>query len=297
MKIRHLRIFKVVCEEKSITKAAEKLFMTQPAVSHTIIELEEHLGVELFDRISRKLYLNETGKLFLVKVLKLLDLYDALEKDIKELEENAVIKLGSCITIANFQLPRIVRSFEEECPKTPIRVIVDNARSIEERLSKNEIDLGLIEGVVYNEDLEQLKFSSYDISILVSPNHKLAKKSKITIKELTEEKLLLREKGSSVRDIFDSALMLHDIKVKEYWTSVNSQVLVNAAKENLGILVICRVLVEQEIESGELIEINVENLNLVNFNHIVFSKGKVQTTSFKKLIEIVKNIEVKNDLY
>ncbi|MCR1950305.1 LysR family transcriptional regulator [Clostridium sp. DSM 100503] len=83
MKIRHLRIFKAVCEEESVTKASEKLFMTQPAVSHAISELEDYLGVSLFDRISRKVYLNETGKLFLTKVTKLLDLYDDLDKNIK----------------------------------------------------------------------------------------------------------------------------------------------------------------------------------------------------------------------
>ena len=82
MKIRHLRIFKMVCEEESITKAAEKLFMTQPAVSNAISELENHLGVCLFDRISRRIYLNETGKVFLEKVIKLLNLYDDLEQNV-----------------------------------------------------------------------------------------------------------------------------------------------------------------------------------------------------------------------
>lgn len=289
MKVRHLRIFKIVCEEGSITRAAEKLFMTQPAVSHTIIELEEYLGIELFDRISRKLYLNETGKLFLSKTIKLLDLYDDLEKNIKELEDSALIKIGSCITIANFELPNIIKSFEKICKGTPLKIVVDNARSIEEKLCKNEIDIGLIEGVVYNEDLEQIPFSTYEISVFVSPEHKLARRNKVTIKELTEEKLLLREKGSSIRDVFDSALLLHDINVKEYLTSVNSEVLITAAKENLGALVLPKVLVEKELIAGKLLEIKVESLNLVNVNHIAFYKGKVQTNNFKKLIEIISN--------
>ncbi|KLE16600.1 LysR family transcriptional regulator [Clostridium sp. C8] len=289
MKIRHLRIFKTVCEEESVTKASEKLFMTQPAVSHAISELEDYLGVSLFDRISRKVYLNETGKLFLTKVTKLLDLYDDLDKNIKELEDNAVIKIGSCITIANFILPTIIGKFQGVCKSTPTKIIVDNARSIENMLCKNEIDLGLIEGVVYNEELERIPFSYYELVVACSNKHKFAKEKPITLSELVKEKLLLREKGSSIRDIFDSAMLLHDIRVNPSWTSVNSQVLIEAAKENLGITVLPRVLVENEINLGNLVEIKVNELNLSNINHIVFYKGKVQTNSFKELINIIKN--------
>ena len=83
MKIRHLRIFNAVCEEESITEAAEKLYISQPAVSNAIRELENFLGIHLFDRISRSIYLNETGKLFLAKVNKVLDLYDDLDQNVK----------------------------------------------------------------------------------------------------------------------------------------------------------------------------------------------------------------------
>ena len=85
-------------------------------------------------------------------------------------------------------------------------------------------------------------------------------------------------------------MLLHDIRVNPSWTSVNSQVLVEAAKENLGITVLPRVLVENEINLGNLVETKVNELNLSNINHIVFYKGKVQTNSFKELINIIKNI-------
>lgn len=288
MKIRHLRIFKTVCEEESITKASEKLFMTQPAVSHAISELEDYLGVSLFDRISRKVYLNETGKLFLTKVIKLLDLYDDLDKNIRDLEDNAVIKIGSCITIANLILPTIIKKFQGICKSTPTKIIVDNARSIENMLCKNEIDLGLIEGVVYNEELEKIPFSSYELVIACSNKHKFAKVKSIDLSELMNEKLLLREKGSSIRDLFDSALLLHDIKINPSWTSVNSQVLIEAAKDDLGVTVLPKVLLENEINLGNLVEVKVKGLNLSNINHIVFYKGKVQTKSFKELVNIIR---------
>jgi DNA-binding transcriptional LysR family regulator len=289
MKIRHLRIFKMVCEEESITKAAEKLYITQPAVSNAISELESHLGVYLFDRISRKIYLNETGRLFLTKVIKMLDLYDNLEQNVKELEENATIKIGSSITIANFILPKAIVDFETIYKNTPTKITIGNAEKIEEMLYNNEIDLGLIEGVIYNEELIKVPFSSYKLAIICSPKHKLALKDPIDINKLIQERLLLREKGSAIRDVFDSALLLHNLTANPEWTSINSQALIYAVKQNLGISILPKILVEEEISKGEIFEIKVNDFELVNINHIVFHKDKFQTKSFKTLIEIIKN--------
>jgi len=289
MKIRHLRIFKVVCEEESITKAAEKLFMTQPAVSNAISELEDHLKVCLFDRISRRIYLNETGKLFLKKVITLLELYEDLEKNVKELEENATIRIGSSITIANFILPKSIVEFETMYKNTPTKVIVGNAGKIEEMLEHNEIDLALIEGVIYNEELIKIPFSSYPLVMICSPKHKFAQQGPIDINQVIQERLLLREKGSAIRDVFDSALLLRNVSVNPNWTSTNSQALIQAVKQNLGISVLPKILVAEEIASGQLVEIKVKDFELVNMNHIVFHKDKFQTTSFKALVEIIKN--------
>lgn len=290
MKIRHLRIYKMVCEEESITKAAEKLFMTQPAVSSAISELESHLGVNLFDRISRRIYLNETGKLFLRKVINLIELYDDLEQNVKELEDNATIKIGSSITIANFILPKAIVDFEKIYKNTPTKVIVGNARKIEEMLYNNEIDLGLIEGVIYNEELIKVPFSSYKLAAICSPGHKLAIDKPIEINQLIQERLLLREKGSAIRDVFDSALLVHNLIANPEWISINSQALIQAVKHNLGISVLPKILIEKEIESGEIFEIKVSDFELINANHIVFHKDKFQTNSFKTMIEVIKNI-------
>lgn len=289
MKIRHLRIFKLVCEEGNITKASEKLFITQPAVSNAINELENYLGICLFDRISRKLQLNETGKLFLAKTIKLLDLYDDLEQNTKELEENATIKIGSSITIANFILPGAIAEFESICKNTPTKIVVENARSIENMLIENEVDLGLIEGVVYIKDLINIPFSSYELIVICSPQHKFAKVRDVDIDKLINEKLLLREEGSAIRDVFDSALLLHDVNINPTWTSVNSQALIHAVKQNLGISVLPKKKVEKELTNGEILQIKVNKLELNCVNHIAFHKDKYQTNSFKKLIEIIQN--------
>lgn len=289
MKLRHLRIFKTVCEEESITKASEKLFMTQPAVSNAISDLEDYLGINLFDRISRRLYLNETGKLFLTKTNKLLDLYEDLEKNSKELEDKATIRIGSSITIANFLLPKIIEKFEIVYKNTPTKIMIDNAREIENKLLNNEVDLALIEGVICNDQLIKIPISYYELVAICSINHRFALQNSITINDLINDKLLLREKGSAIRDTFDSALLLHNISINPEWISVNSQALIQAVKQNLGISILPKILVEDDIKKGDIIDISICNFELCSANHIVYHKDKLHTKPFKSLIEIVKN--------
>lgn len=287
MKIRQLIIFKTVCEEESITKAAETLSMTQPSISRTISELEEDLGTKLFDRVSRKVYLNETGKLLLSKTVPLLELYDDLEENSKNLDRLAALRIGSSMTIANYILPSIMKTFKLECANTPTSVLVDDDKNIENRLLHHEIDLALMEGVITNEQLEKIPFSTYPLSVLCSPSHPFASRDFITVDELSSEPLLLREKGSAIRDMIDSAFLLKNISVTPSWTSVNPQVLLQAVKQELGITILPRITGEKELEHGTLAEVHVEDLQLDCVNHVVFLKDKFQTVAFQTLINLI----------
>ncbi len=167
---------------------------------------------------------------------------------------------------------------------------MENARTVENMVVNNEVDIGLIEGVIYNEELVRIPFSSYQLVVICSPEHRFALEKSIDINKLIKERLLLREEGSAIRDVFDSALLLHDVKVNPAWISVNSQALIYAVKQNLGISVLPKILVEKDLRNGELFEVKVNELELISVNHIVFYKDKFQTKSFKVLIEIVQSI-------
>ena len=105
MTIRHLRIFVAVCEEGSVTKAANKLYLAQPSVSLAISELEKFYGVKLFDRISRRLYLTDKGKQFLNYTKHIIDLFDELENGMKNWGSSGALRIGSSITIGNYFFP------------------------------------------------------------------------------------------------------------------------------------------------------------------------------------------------
>lgn len=288
MNIRQLQIFKTVCEEGSITKAAQKLYISQPAVSTTIIELEEYLGFDLFDRVSRNIVLNEKGQVFLNKAVILLDHYNDLHDSFVSIDEKARIKIGSSITLSIDKLPEVIKTFKNTYPDTPIEVVVKNAEDIEDMLKNHEIDLGLIEGVIKNKELVTIPLSSYEIVMVSSNNHDLAHKTNVSLDELLEYDFLLREKGSAIRDVFDSSLLLNNKSVTPLWTSINSQSLLNATLHNIGITVLPEILVADYLNKKDLHKINCDEMALSNTNQIVYNENKRQSKTVQDLIAIIK---------
>lgn len=287
MKIRQLYVFKTVCEEESITRAAEKLSMTQPAVSRTISELESALGSPLFERASRKVFINETGRLLLSKTIPLLELYEDLEESSQALERLSTLRIGSSCNIANYALPAVMSEFQVECADTPTVVTINNAHVIEHMLVHNQLDIALLEGVITHERLEKIPFSAYPLVVLCSPFHPLAHADIPTADRIAEEPLLLHEKGNAIRDTIDSAFMLRNISVTPRLTSVDSHALIEAVKHNLGITILPRILAEQELRRGELLEIPVQEMELSCVNHVVFQKDKFQTIAFQTFMNLV----------
>lgn len=288
MNIRHLQIFKVVCEEMSFTKAADKLYMTQPAVSHTIADLELETGHILFERIARKIYLTEAGKVLQEKAIRILELYDELEKNFYMSDEDIPIRIGSSITIGNFWLSAILKKFQEKFPKTSVKVVIDSTVNIEEKLNKNEIDIAFLEGVIQNSRLKKIPFSSYNIGAYCSKEFFQGSEREIVLKELIKYPLLLREKGSAIRDCFDSVLRIQGFSAEPAWVSVNSQALIQGAKNGMGIAVLPENIITYELKSQQLIELKIKDTVLQNWNYVVYHKDKKLTAPLKKIIEIAE---------
>lgn len=289
MNLRHLTIFKTVCEEGSITGAAKALFMTQPAVSHAINELEETVGSPLFDRVSRRVVINENGKFYLSKVIPLLELYQDLEKYSGMLHLQAPLRIGSCVTLASYLLPGAVSRFTAANPDIQTRVTVSNSQEITAKLLKNELDIGLIEGVISDDKLEKIPFSSYPMAVICAPCHPFAKRTAqpVALDGLMKEPLLLRESGCTLRDTFDYALALNNLSAEPLWSSTNSDVILQAVKENIGIGVVPRIFADESIKQGDVVEIEVKDLELSCMNHVVFQKDKFQTEAFQAFINLI----------
>ncbi|WP_457790163.1 LysR family transcriptional regulator [Anaeromassilibacillus sp. SJQ-5] len=287
MNLRQLEVFRAVCEQGGFTRAAQSLYMTQPAVSHVIAELEKEAGCPLFDRISRRIYLTEAGRIFLEKARQILELHEELSAGFPALTGQAPLRIGSGITIANFHLPTILRRCRRLDGFPSVRVTVDQAGRIEEALLNSELDVALIEGVVRHPHLIRQPFSSYDMAAFCAPSHPLATRSPLSLDDLLTAELLLREPGSAIRDAFDSALLLRDRCAEPAWTSVNSPALAAAAREGLGVAVLPACLTEADVAAGRLVRLEVEGLTLRNQNQLVVHRDKTITPPLRLFMEAV----------
>ena len=287
MNLRQLEVFRAVCEQGGFTRAAQSLYMTQPAVSHVIAELEKEAGCPLFDRISRRIYLTEAGRIFLEKARQILELHEELSAGFPALTGQAPLRIGSGITIANFHLPTILRRCRRLDGFPSVRVTVDQAGRIEEALLNSELNVALIEGVVRHPHLIRQPFSSYDMAAFCAPSHPLATRSPLSLDDLLTAELLLREPGSAIRDAFDSALLLRDRCAEPAWTSVNSPALAAAAREGLGVAVLPACLTEADVAAGRLVRLEVEGLTLRNQNQLVVHRDKTITPPLRLFMEAV----------
>ncbi len=288
--LRHLTIFKTVAETGNFTKAAQKLYITQSAVSHTIRELEGYTGTSLFDRLSRQVRLTAQGRLLLDEILPILASCDALEERIRHLEMQAPLRIVSSITIAAFWLPRILNQLKEKLPDLLPYVTVESASDAIRTLSKGEADIAFLEGAQPQGPFHCIHFSDYSLVTVCAPGYfKENAPAALTLEEFCQEKLLLREPGSAIRDTLDSALFILGHTARPLWTSVNSTALLEAAKAGLGITVLPEMLVKEEIKKGTLLPLHIENLALKNDMIAVYHKDKYLTPGLTTLLSCTVN--------
>lgn len=284
MTLRHYMIFQEVAETGSFTRAAENLFITQSAVSHAIRQLEGQAGTRLFERLSKCVRLTRSGELLLEETRPLLASFGKLEARMEKLEEEAPIHIVSCITIAGYWLPDIIGRFHKASPQTRVQVNVVTAAAALELLRQGKTDLALIEGNILPGQYHARQFASYEMCAAAAPGYG---PSSLSLEEFLSAPLLLREKGSAVRDALDSALTLCGYEAFASWTSVNSQALIQAARAGLGIAVLPEVLIRQELQDGLLVKTQVDGLQLRNPLTALLHKEKYISLPLQKFWECI----------
>ena len=287
MTLRHIRIFEAVCDSGcNMTRAAEALHMTQPAVSLAVSELEGYYGVRLFDRIARRLFLTEAGRAFLDYARRITLTFDDMEKTVRDWEEKGVLRVGASISIGARLMPSYAAAFRKSWPETEVRVRIDRSDNLEQALAENELDFALIEGIVHNPDLIAEDYLEDRLALITSGSESGTVLSK---EEFRSMDLLLRERGSGTREIFESAMLAADCPVPDpMWESLSTAALVSAAAAGLGVAVVPRRMVEELIARGEVAEIFVDGLRLERKYKIVRHREKKLTRAAEAFMDLCR---------
>lgn len=217
-----LRVFRTVADKLSFTKAAHELYISQPAVTKHINELEKQIGKPLFNRHGNSISLTSEGELLLSYARKILSLYQELEDELNSLQKNVSghLRIGASTTIAQYILPRLLAGFKKSHPEVQLTLINGNTERIEQLLIDNNIDIGMIEG---NSTLPQLHYEPFvedEIVLVTRVGNQKVSSPEIPLDALKNLPLVIREDGSGTLDIIEQLLEKHQIKRKDWHIEV-----------------------------------------------------------------------------
>lgn len=212
MKIK-LQTFKIVAKHLSFTKAAEQLFISQPAVSKTIKNLEEDYKTTLFIRKRNSIELTKEGKAFLIYTNKILTIFSEMDEQFLHKTETfpEYITFGVSTTFSNYIIPKVIAKFRVQFPQTKFNIISNNSKNIENLILNEEIDFAITEGNITTPKLHFEKFIKDEIVLVTNVNNKAFKKGSIHTKTLQTIPMVSREKGSGTKDIIDQFLLDNNI--------------------------------------------------------------------------------------
>lgn len=298
MTLKHLRIFKEVCDLESITLASDKLNIAQPTVSIFIKELEAFYGVRLFDRMNRRLYITDEGKLLRQYADTIIQQFNEAENVIRKSDYISTLRIGSNVSIGMSLLPMILKDFQKQNQNVMTTSSINNSGYIEKQLLQNELDLAMIDhhSDCHNFHAEFL----YEEQMIAVCSKKYAKHlgNNISLKTLSTERILLREKGSGSRDIIDMVFKLNNLIPNIYIESISTNALIQAVLHDLGILFLPKQLLAMKDYGDLLTQININDTEFKRKYSIIYNRSKYLTPNMKEFMRvshiIAKKLEKRN---
>ncbi|OIR17803.1 HTH-type transcriptional activator CmpR [mine drainage metagenome] len=263
--LRQLQIFIAIAKNGSTTAAGEKIALSQSAISASIGELERTLNVLLFDRIGKRLLLNDHGRALLTQALVLVSGAESLEHAYSQDDAPSVLIVGASLTIGNYLLPSLLSQYWRQQGHAlgdslpPLQVHIANTAGIMNKVSNFEVDIGLVEGPCHRADIAVTPWLADELLLVAAPTHPIILehgKSMIPNERLEKTNWLLREHGSGTREALEQALLPHIAQLRSSLEFNDHEAIKHCAVEGLGIACLSKFVVEDKLETGQLVELN-----------------------------------------
>jgi DNA-binding transcriptional LysR family regulator len=260
---RQLQVFVAVAKGGTVASAARNLNLSQSATSQSLSDLERQLGQALFERLGRRLQLNDVGRRLLPRAERLLD---DLVQFIETAQEpdgllQGLLTVAASATIGTYLIPSLVGCFSDMHPGADIQMRLRNTGEVVGDVLRFEADLGLIEGQCSEQRLISEVWREDAMVIICAPNHRLAAGGRLSDKDLGEEQWILREPGSGSRAVFESAVMHHAERLRVRMELNQHEAIKQAVRAGFGLGCMSRLSVAGELERGELVAL-VSDLEL-----------------------------------
>jgi len=291
MNIHQVHIFNIAAKTLSITKTAKKMHLSQPSVSIQIKDLEDALNVRLFDRINRKITLTDAGKVFFEYSERLLGLIDEINAVMTEFGSGDVgrIVLGASSTVGVYVLPKFLGEFKELFPKAEISLHIQNRQEAVEQCIEGELDFAFMQEPPKHPDLQAEFFMKDELVIVCSPRHRWAHRDHLTMKTLSSgpEPIILREEGSGTRGLIEYVLKRYGIEKKVTMELSSSEGIKRAVEANLGVAVLSRNVILNELKNKTLLALPIRDLNTVRDFYVVRTRKRKSTPLMMKFFDFI----------
>ncbi|MFC5474437.1 LysR family transcriptional regulator [Paraherbaspirillum soli] len=276
--IRQLQIFLAVAKSGSTTAAGELLALSQSATSAALNELENLLDSRLFDRVGKRLLLNDNGRMLLPQASQVVDAANSIEQQFltPDMAQGGGLQIGSSTTIGSYLLPALIAAYRQRHSELQVRVTIANTADIVAAVAHFEVDLGLIEGPCHAPDVRVEPWLMDELLIVGAPHHPLAAgDKKITVSALRQAEWLLREPGSGTREAVEQALLPHLHHLRQSCEFGNSEAIKHATAAGLGISCLSRAVVSDFLQSGRLVVLKTTLPRLQRHFYLIHSKHKM----------------------
>ena len=291
--------FLTLCSCGSFTKTAELLHITQPAVSQHIKYLEEFYGCKLFDTVNKKLRLTHQGELLKEFAMTVFSDSKHFKENISSVQtETMQFSFGATLSIGEYVMPEILSRLLSKYPEMKFHMSVANTQILLERLNNGELDFIVVEGLFDKSEYDSTLFSLEKFIPICSPKSEFAKRE-ICFFEITKSRLILRERGSGTREIFENILQKNNYSLHAFSKLIeigNMAAIKKMVSNGLGITFLFEVAAKSEIDNGNLSVINIPGFNEQREFNFVLLKNSFFRERYLKIYELLKEtfIEIRS---
>ena len=283
MTIRHLKVFICVCKHNNMTKAAEELFIAQPAVSNTISEIEKNYNVKLFDRVNKRLSLTNEGKILYIKAQEAVSAFEEFEEQALNSSKKPLLKIGSSLTIGKQKIPSLLHRLKGNFVDIDFQISINQTSIIESKILNGSLDFAFIQGKPSDTNINSKLVDCNTLIAVCGKKYNIP--DTVTLKELCNYDLLLREDESVSREFLDHIFALENIVVNPVMESISNQALISAAVHNLGVTIMPEALLTRQLSNGSLHKITVSDYEFTRNSYLIYHKDKAFSSVKKEIFD------------
>jgi len=288
---RQIEVFLAVAEERSFSRAAQRIHSSQPTLSEHVSELERELGRKLFFRHGRDVTLTEAGRVFERYAVAVVSAVEGARQALTELDglSQGSLLIGAGTTPGLYVMPEIVAAFCRRYPGIELKLQIANSQIIEERVKKRELDLGIVGGHAVGPGEECLAAGFLDeLVVVVPPSHAWAKRRDVAPQALASQPLLMREEGSATRRVTERALQRAGVKFRTAMELDHTEAIKQAVMAGLGIALVSVYAVRGEVATRRLCAVRLRGLKLQRHFHVIHHEARRVTASARAFMDLLE---------